>query len=308
MAATESNGVQRAKNPVPVIVSTNYKGGVGKTCTSRILAQGLVERTDFTQGKPVLVIDMDPQGNTSSRWNLLEIDDDGNAIPIIHPEIGERSSITDLWLQVLGLGEHSYAPVPYETKTPGIHCIPVNEPHMLQVNSNLSSMEKRSELAAYMLEWARSQDVADKYAAIIIDTQPSKAPMIDVALIVGTHCYIPFIPEPYSVEGVYSIISYIANRQMMRLDGTTLDLMGALPNLYIHGIRLHRHNLNALREHPVFAEYIMPLELARRVIYAATDDPDHNPGTVMDLNSDKAQEEAYRFTDYVIKRIQEHKV
>lgn len=296
----------------PVIVSTNYKGGVGKTTTSRVLAQAMALDKKFTKGKPLLVIDLDPQGNTSRRWQLLRTNmEDGSSYPVPHPllegESPEYSSVCDLWLSLIaksglgGLGE-SMLPVPYETSNPMIHVVPVHETLMSHAIS--VPMSDRPKLGDALRKWLRSSDVSDTYSCVIIDTQPSKSSLIDAALAAATHAYIPFTPEPQSVDGVYSIISYICLQQQNRGDDVPLTLLGLLPNM-VSRTKLHEGHLRALERDEIFGPYMMPVRFARRTGYAETDDFRNTPGQVTDSGNARISIEARKFSKYIIERLAE---
>lgn len=65
-----------------VIAVANFKGGVTKTTTSMILAQGLSLR----HGRKVLIIDLDPQGSTTTFFGInphAEVEADQTVLPLI---------------------------------------------------------------------------------------------------------------------------------------------------------------------------------------------------------------------------------
>lgn len=65
-----------------VIAVANFKGGVTKTTTSMILAQGLALR----HGRKVLIIDLDPQGSTTTFFGInphAEVEADQTVLPLI---------------------------------------------------------------------------------------------------------------------------------------------------------------------------------------------------------------------------------
>lgn len=294
---------------VPVLVSTNYKGGVGKTTTSRVLAQGIAASQEYNGGKPVLVIDLDPQGNTSRRWQLLETLPDGSHQPIDHPDLADedqkKSSICDLWLNLLG-GDAAFHPVPYPTANPMIHVVPVDERQLYEAMQ--LPKDKLELLGVALRAWLRDAEMpegerlVDRYSCVIIDTQPSKSPLINAALVAATHCYVPFIPEPQAIEGVYSIISYIHSLSVRRAGDVPIDFIGLLPNM-VRKTRLHALHLRTLERDESFNRFLIPTVLSNRIGYAETDDWRNLPDAVTDLDGTSIQHEANKFTKFMAKRL-----
>lgn len=287
----------------PCICSSNYKGGVGKTTTSRVLAQGLTGIPEFHQGKPVLIVDLDPQGNTSKRWQLLQTLGDGSQMPKPHPDLLDtepnHSSVCDLWLDLLH-NQEPLVPEPYPTSNPLIMVVPAFEDRMYEaMQVPKADLPK---LGIALRNWLRAPEIAERFCCVILDTQPSKSPLIDAALMAATHVYIPFIPEPQPVEGVYSIISYVYAQSQKRGTDVPLNILGLLPNM-VRRTRLHSTHLKKLRDHPAFGRYVMPVKLDQRTAYAETDDWRNTPDQVTDIAGTSIEIEAKKFARYIVKQI-----
>jgi chromosome partitioning protein len=280
--------------------------------TSRVLAQAMALNKPFTKGKPVLLIDLDPQGSTSRRWQLLKTDfNDGSSYPKDHPDLldeeQKNSSVCDLWLSLIAkdypkpLGD-SVIPLPYETTNPMIHVVPADTKLMSYAVS--VSVADHYKLAAALRSWLRSKEVAETYSCVIIDTQPSITSLLDAALTAGTHCYVPFVPEPQSADGIFSVISYIAMQQQKRGSDVPLVLLGLLPNM-VKKTKLHNAHLNAFKRDEVYSRYLMPVSFSNSISYAETDDWRNTPQQVTDKKDSLVSIEAKRFAKYIIQRIQE---
>lgn len=294
---------------VPVIVATNHKGGVGKTTTTRILAQGLAAMPKYNKGKPILIIDLDPQCNTSKRWQLTRPTPDGEIVPVDHPSLldgakpGEdcSTSICDLWMGLLDPTAENVQPIPYETSNELIHVVPAHEPAMMSLIG--IPVEQRPLVGKYMAAWLQTKEIAETYSYVIIDTAPSKTVLNEAAMTAATHCYIPFTPEPQPVDGIYSIVSYLYAHQNKRPHDRPLYMLGLLPNM-VRNVTLHRDEMRKLEKSPAFSEMLMGVKLKNRVAYAMTDDPRIQPGEVTGMKGSDIQIEAKRFAKYIADKVE----
>ena len=135
------------------IAVANFKGGVSKTTTSMILAQGLSLR-----GHRVLAVDIDPQGSLTTLHGVLpetDVSVDMTIAPLCH---GETTDIT---------------PSIRSTYWDGIDLVAA-APFLFSAEFALPSMQMRDPNARF---WNVLRDglepVRDLYDVIVIDTPPS---------------------------------------------------------------------------------------------------------------------------------------
>jgi chromosome partitioning protein len=177
-----------------IIAIANQKGGVGKTTTCVNMTAALTEL-----GKKVLLVDFDPQGNSTSGMGV------------------SKRSMPSAYDVVMGTAEA------------GTAVIPLKWGSLLPANSDLAGAEV--ELAAadrreYRLRDALV-DIRDDYDYIFIDCPPSLGTLTLNGLTAADSVLVPLQCEYYAMEGVADLTTSVklANRRLNK-------------NLYIEGILL----------------------------------------------------------------------
>ncbi len=177
------------------IIIANQKGGVGKTTTAINLSASLAVRR-----KKVLLIDMDPQGNASSAFDLKQEENESNIYDVM-------------------LGEAKIEDVVRENVRPKLSIIP-SDVNLAACEIQLSDHENRNYILKEELDRIRNN-----YEFVIIDCPPSLNILTLNAMCAGDTVLVPLQCEYYALEGL---------AQLMK----TVDLVSERlnPDLIIEGI------------------------------------------------------------------------
>ena len=192
-----------------IIAVANQKVGVGKTTTAINLAAGLVE-----EGKRVLVVDLDPQGNASTGLGV---------------DLDARDYTTyELLLEDIDLND-----VIQETDLPGLCIIPATV-DLSSADIELLSAEKRSFLLHDALR--QTQMDAFKFDFILIDCPPSLNLLTVNAMIAAHSVLVPLQSEFFALEGLSQLMLTVrevrqSGNKELRIEGVVLTMYDRRNNL-----------------------------------------------------------------------------
>ncbi len=211
-----------------VIAITNQKGGVGKTTTAINLSASLA-LLDYR----VLVVDMDPQGNSSDGLgiNTNKLDN------TVYDALVNETPLSDI-------------------------IIPLQTKNLFVAPTNITLSGAETELASdisrpFKLRKAIKPELA-KYDFIIVDCPPSLSILTVNAIVASTDLLVPIEPNGYALKGMSMLMSTILK---VREDlEHYARFLGVVVNMFDQTLPLHVSILEAIRE------YFTPRKVFRTTI------------------------------------------
>lgn len=199
-----------------IISISNQKGGVGKTTTAVNLSASI-----GIKDKKTLIVDMDPQGNTTSGLGF----DRRNII----------TSIYDLLIRNI------------EAHTAILH---TDFKNLDLIPSNINLAAAEIELPELSNKESRLKEklssIIGVYDYIFIDCPPSLGPITANAICASNSILIPVQCEYYALEGLSQLMSTI---KKLKKFNRGIQIEGILMTMYDGRLRITEHVVNDVKHH-----------------------------------------------------------
>ena len=185
-----------------IISLVNQKGGVGKTTTSINLSASLAYL-----GKKVLLIDLDPQGNTTTGVGINK----GDITNSVHEVLTGKCEITEAIIK---------------TKYKNLYVLPATinlaglDMELIEKSKTNQGFVKNAQLKTYL------DPIKDLFNYIIIDCPPSLGLITTNALTASDSVIIPVQCEFFALEGITQLLNTIMLAQKNL--NPNLDIEGVL--------------------------------------------------------------------------------
>jgi len=216
-----------------LIAIANQKGGVGKTTTAINLATALA-----AAGEPVLLIDLDPQGNASTGLGILRSDRPRGTYGMLFSDLPATEAARDTLVPNLGL-------IPAEADLAGAEV-------------ELATLPRREFRLRDRLAPLRA---GAPYSFVLIDCPPSLGLLTLNALVAADSVLVPLQCEFYALEGISSLMHTI--EAVRRNFNPSLQLQGVVLTMFDRRNRLSDLVANDARGH--FGEWVYETVIPRNV-------------------------------------------
>ncbi|HWB66983.1 MAG TPA: ParA family protein [Mycobacteriales bacterium] len=163
-----------------IITTANQKGGVGKTTTAVNVAAAMSQH-----GLRVLVIDLDPQGNASTAFDVPH----QSGAPSSYDVLVEGRPLTDVAVEVDGL--------------PGLCCVPAT------IDLAGAEIELVSVVAREFRLRRAIEALDDRFDYVFLDCPPSLGLLTLNAMVGAAEVMIPIQCEFYALEGLSQLLANI---------------------------------------------------------------------------------------------------
>jgi len=214
-----------------IIALVNQKGGVGKSTTAVNLGAALAVR-----GQRVLVVDSDPQGNTTTGFGI----DKGRIERDVYDVLMQQATIAE---------------VIQPSEIEGLDVVPAT------INLAGAEIELVSGLSRETRMRSALAPIADTYDFTLIDCPPSLGLLTINALTAAREIIIPVQAEYYALEGLSQLTNVV--RRVREALNPTLHVSGVLVTMFDGRTRLAMEVLDELEKY--FPEQMFKTQIPRNI-------------------------------------------